>query len=181
MTYHTDTERAEFIQWCVNDGCTGDEMMAAHIWDNNYSEARAWEAARRAPVAPVPQKGWRYVPEVLTPEMKREFMDMLMDGIDIYMNSNEQIEIQTDAPRRIWKSILAAAPQPPEANPVELHQIKNAAPVQMPTPVGKVEDGGLKWHIPDRVYSLPVRYLQGTHKLYTEHQVLQLLATHGIK
>lgn len=72
------------------------------------------QAARRAPVVAVPQ-GWKLVPEVLTPEMKRECMDSLMDGIDIYMNSNEQIEIQTDAPRRIWKFLLAAAPQPPDA------------------------------------------------------------------
>lgn len=62
------------------------------------------------------------------------------------------------------------APQPPDA-----------APVQMPEPVAKIEGGSLKWHIPDTGYSLPVRYLQGTQMLYTEHQVRQLLAAHSIQ
>lgn len=62
------------------------------------------------------------------------------------------------------------APQPPDA-----------APVQMPEPVAKIEGGSLKWHIPDAGYNLPVRYLQGTQMLYTEHQVRQLLAAHSIQ
>lgn len=68
------------------------------------------------------------------------------------------------------RAALAAAPQPPEV-----------APVQLPEPIARIEGGSLKWHIPDSRYSLPVRYLQGTHNLYTEHQVRQLLADHGIK
>ena len=56
-----------------------------------------------------------------------------------------------------------------------------SAHVQLPEPVAKVERGGLKWHIPDSRYSLPVRYSQGTHKLYTEQQVRELLAAHGIQ
>lgn len=53
-------------------------------------------------------------------------------------------------------------------------------PVQLPEPLAKVERGGLKWHMPDSRYSLPVRYLQGTHKLYTEQQVRDILAQYGI-
>ena len=116
MTHHTDAELLRDIEEHMRKMWDA-RLLPAVCWPADLAQ-RLTQAVRRAPAAPVPQKGWRYVPEVLTPEMKREFMDMLMDGIDIYMNSNDQIEIQTDAPRRIWKSILAAAPQPPEAAPV---------------------------------------------------------------
>lgn len=59
-----------------------------------------------------PAPGWKLVPETLTDEMKREFMDLLMDGIDIYVNRHDQIEIQTDSPRRIWKQVLSVVPEP---------------------------------------------------------------------
>ena len=68
-----------------------------------------------APAAQVVPDGWTLVPVDLTPEMKREFMDLLMDGIDIYVNRRDQIEIQTDAPRRIWKAVLALSPAAPQA------------------------------------------------------------------
>ena len=38
-----------------------------------------------------------------------------MDGIDIYVNRRDQIEIQTDAPRRIWKAVFAISPAAPQA------------------------------------------------------------------
>ena len=47
------------------------------------------------------------------------------------------------------------------------------SPVVLPEPVAKVEDGGLKWHIPDSGYSLP--YVSGYENLYTEQQVRALL------
>ena len=77
--------------------------------------AQAIEAApaQAAPAAVAVPDGWKLVPVDLTPEMKREFMDLLMDGIDIYVNRRDQIEIQTDAPRRIWKAVLALAPSAP--------------------------------------------------------------------
>ncbi|EFI61304.1 MULTISPECIES: hypothetical protein [Comamonas] len=79
--------------------------------------AQAIEAApaQAAPAAVAVPDGWKLVPVDLTPEMKREFMDLLMDGIDIYVNRRDQIEIQTDAPRRIWKAVLALSPAAPKA------------------------------------------------------------------
>ena len=71
-----------------------------------------------APLVQAVPDGCKLVPVDLTPEMKREFMDLLMDGIDIYVNSRDQIEIQTDAPRRIWKAVLALSPAAP-AHPAE--------------------------------------------------------------
>lgn len=79
--------------------------------------AQAIEAApaQAAPAAVAVPDGWKLVPVDLTPEMKREFMDLLMDGIDIYVNRRDQIEIQTDSPRRIWKAVLALSPAAPKA------------------------------------------------------------------
>ncbi len=83
------------------------------------AEQAAWHAdldegrAQAAPAAVAVPDDWKMVPLDLTPEMKREFMDLLMDGIDIYVNRRDQIEIQTDAPRRIWKAVLALAPSAP--------------------------------------------------------------------
>lgn len=142
-------------------------------------EVKVLEPCRRAPAVPVPQKGWRYVPEVLTPEMKREFMDMLMDGIDIYMNSNDQIEIQTDAPRRIWKSILAAAPQPPEADHIPDTGKMVAAPVELPEPIYTMRVRGRLHEYTPALQAFELD--DGEHNLYTEHQVRQLLAAHSIK
>lgn len=71
--------------------------------------------SQAAPAAVAVPDGWKLVPVDLTPEMKREFMDLLMDGIDIYVNRRDQIEIQTDAPRRIWKAVFAISPAAPQA------------------------------------------------------------------
>lgn len=59
--------------------------------------------------------GWQAVPVDRTEEMKRAAMELLLDGLDIYVNGQDQIVIETDAPRRIWKAMLAAAPRPPAA------------------------------------------------------------------
>lgn len=57
---------------------------------------------------------------------------------------------------------LAAAPQPPEA-----------APVQMPEPVGcTTKRWGVAWN---------TSQIEAGSPLYTEQQVRQLLAAHGIK
>ena len=112
--------------------------------------AEAWN--RRAPVVPT--------------EITYEMSDA---GLNAYN--------QCTSPFRRTK--LAAAPQPQEAT-IKQQLTVEAAPVQLPEPVAKIEGGSLKWHIPDTGYSLPVRYLQGTQMLYTEQQVMQLLAAHGI-
>ncbi|MBS7349633.1 MAG: hypothetical protein KIG95_05655 [Comamonas sp.] len=108
--------------------------------------AEFWQAARRAQVVP---QGWKLVPVEPTQEMKRAGMS----------------ERHDDLSRSVYQAMLAAAPQPPEA-----------APVQLPEPWAishhnRVQYSNAAWHgeTPD-----------GT-KLYTEQQVRQLLADHGIQ
>ena len=88
-------------------------------------------------VLPEPDADYKLVPVALTPEMKREFMDLLMDGIDIYVNSRDQIEIQTDAPRRIWKAVLALSPVVPA------HTVEGV-------PAAQAGEVVYRWHALDR-------------------------------
>lgn len=156
MTASTEQERAEFEAVASDYGACPKaierDAKGNYLLMHTATGWMWWQAARRAQVV-----------HVNLSQADSEKM------IELVQSGNYQV-VQDDA-----------ALQPPEANPVELHQIKTAAPVQMPEPLARIEGGSLKWHIPDSRYSLPVRYLQGTHNLYTEHQVLQLLAAHGVK
>lgn len=172
MTHTAEQERAEFEAWWR--GYTKSTKSprfegGAYIFPAANTAWNTWQAARRAQVVPdaylVYAKGsTRYWVVTLNPD----------DVPEIY-KGGETVPLYRNA----------AAPQPPEAaqlddiGVVDMAQAvdsKEAASVQLPEPVAKIEGGSLKWHIPDTGYSLPVRYLQGTENLYTEHQVRQLLS-----
>lgn len=161
MTHNTDAERAEFEEWAIEDP----EIMAIedcfakcrytgeYVYQSVRIANRAWQAARRAPAAAVPQ-GWNLVPA------------------EPHTGSNYEAGLWS---RRNWDAALedqASAPQPPEA-----------APVQMPEPVGvaftfETEEGG---PIASQITSDATRLPMGWCRLYTEQQVRELLAAHGIK
>jgi hypothetical protein len=143
MTQSTEQERTEFHEWKLRDNPkykqTDDSMQDRRDW-------LVWQAARRAQVVP---QGWKLVPVEPTQEMKRAGMS----------------ERHDDLSRSVYQAMLAAAPQPPEA-----------APVQMPEPWAishhnRVQYSNAAWHgeTPD-----------GT-KLYTDQQVRQLLAAQARK
>lgn len=109
--------------------------------------AEFWQAARRAQVVPdaylVYAKGsTRYWVVTLNPD----------DVPEIY-KGGETVPLYRSA----------AAPQPPEA-----------APVQMPEPAGWIDDGGM-------VFWNDGRKPNDGEIIYTEQQVRQLLANHGIQ
>lgn len=54
------------------------------------------------------------------------------------------------------------------------------APMVLPEPVAVIENGSLKWKIPTGEYSIDVELIRGLYNLYTEQQVRELLAAHGI-
>ena len=167
MNAPTEKERAlanlRHLYQQMAGGQVKDSAQAKRIADGLLSPAIAKleQAARRDPAVPVTP---------VTDAMREAAEEAYMPFGDMHL---------------AIQAALAAAPQPPEvaqSNSAEFDGVKTkVAPVQLPEPVAKVEDGGLKWHIPDSGYSLPVRYLQGTHKLYTEQQVRELLANHGIQ
>lgn len=187
MTHHTDAERAEFELMRFAFESKGSEAYKAWLievrdgdsykpWDvvNDWrSWQTAWQAARRAPA--VPQE----------PTSKQVVLGagaLLGQPEHTADNRHPEWHSAVEKVRKVYLAMLAAAPQPPDGLKRENPATKpEAAPVQLPEPVAKVESGSLKWHIPSAGYSLPVRYLQGNHMLYTEQQVRQLLVNHGIK
>ena len=100
MTHTTDQERAEFEKW----------WSSPHIWGRGHKEAQwaSWQAARRAPAAPVPQ-GWKLVPSESTEEMARAFRanDAPHYFVMTTMRCNDFAER--------YRAAISAAPQPPEA------------------------------------------------------------------
>lgn len=177
MTQHTYSEqerlqREDFEQWSISTnqgydltrnqtGCmrTYEQDKTEHAW-RGFFHGWMQEAARRAAAVPT--------------EITYEMSDA---GLSAYNQCTSPFRRTKLA--AAFNAMLSAAPQPPEAT-IKQQLTVEAAPVQLPEPVAKIEGGSLKWNIPDTGYSLPVRYLQGTQMLYTEQQVMQLLAAHGI-
>ena len=157
MTAHTDQERAEFEAWAqsqwrgINLAWLIDFSKYADF-DTN-TKWLTWQAARRAPAVPVPH-GYRLVQvEPIT-------------GANYYNGLWS---------RRNWEAALedqAVAPQPPEA-----------APVQLSEPVANLwqhrETGRTRVVMPDAITDCDARW-QHVGALYTEQQVRQLLAAHGV-
>lgn len=176
---HTDAERADFEAWLAPEHSREKWHTGEYTDDTVYSMFAAWQASRRAQVVP---QGWKLVPEVADEKMQR--------AIAAQFNGTAREAIDA------WSEALAAAPQPPEAtvnqsltvdsaqlddtNVADIAQAvdsKEAAPVQMPEPWG-VAIGDRIWvgrppaHVPKIAEHEGLPLL----KLYTEHQVRQLLA-----
>ena len=199
MTHHTEAERAELLHALEESQSLLAAMLhesrpASEIQKQMEQNREAIDASRRAPAAPVPQ-GWKLVPIESTEKMQRAIAAQFCG------TASEALAA--------WYEALAAAPQPPEEPLVpsiavtpEMVEAANeaycpfgdmelalcaalqvapippgAAPVQLPDPVAEITFHSRKK--PD-VEWLVNSVVRGT-KLYTEQQVRQLLAAHGIK
>jgi hypothetical protein len=178
MTHDTDANRAEFeaayvsekLRIIGSDGSSDGEkaIRTIHLRRNangdydNSLEAHfawwAWQAARRAPAAPVPQ-GWKRVPVIPTDEMVDA---ACQDGINLNGRPVWKHTYDVQATWR-WQRMIAAAPQPPEAQ-ASVSNGTLAAPVELPEyGIDTANHAGIR--------------VRG----YTEQQVRELLAAHGIK
>lgn len=161
MTHHTDAERpwwrdrADEIELQVAQG----KMSATACYTQMV---QLLDADRRAPAAPVPQ-GWKLVPVKPTAQMKRAAQTADMD----HSPHSEWLKDEWKDKQRVWSAMLAAAPQPPEA-----------APVQLPEPqyflVNTVDSEAVS-----RVW-FDTKPQSGATPVYTEQQVRELLVAHGI-
>lgn len=188
-----------FAEWSeieLREGCMRPDSGSYRIdyariaWD-------AWQAARRAPAVPVPQIDPVHG-DCLPPigsrvfirhgrdddahacivtgyyawgdlngskHLHRVFVHLVYEGTD-----TKQARMLCDC-YATAEEALAAAPQPPEADmgiPISV-----AAPVRLPEPVGcTTKPWGVAWN---------TSQIEAGTKLYTEQQVRQLLAAHGIK
>ena len=157
----TDAERAEFDLMRFAFESKGSDIYKAWLievrdgdsyrpWDvvNDWINWQtAWQAARRAPAAPVPQ-GWR--------DLVKEARDNCMASIAEDGISHGRREYRKELLSRL-DAMLSAAPQPPVA-----------APVELPEPAGWIDDGGMVfWH--------DGRKPNDGEIIYTEQQVRDLL------
>lgn len=152
MTHHTDAELLP-CPFCgsadVRDYESGQGYTSAFCYacESEGAPAKTWDEAvqawnRRAPAAPVPQ-GWKVVPEAITDAM----LIALIEGAFCRVTNESAKDF-----RRAWAAALAAAPQPPEAAPVQLPEYG----------IDTANHAGIR--------------VRG----YTEQQVRELLAAHGI-
>lgn len=212
LTQTTDQDRAEFEAWAIS--CGADLTPAGfglYAKIETESAWQAWQTARRAPVVPVETLETEYASCLAqcrdafpVPDVNTELEGLWAAAMGCPLSVPEYIKA------------IAAAPQPPEANPVELHQIKTApvecacgdsypadsfgagfiaasgkcpncdaaevAPVQMPEPdfYGFRDYGECRINMCFTPQSCRDDGSFAT-AYYTEHQVRQLLAQHGIK
>ena len=174
MTHHTEAERAGFEEWRIDEirkhlpaQDNGDDYIRGvflrwskkhQIYQPHSEQIRweAWQAARRAPAAPVPQG-------------LREAAQAVVERWDTPLWKDVPATAVYIADLR---AALAAAPHPPEAT-VNQQLTVEAAPMQLPEPAGWIDDGGI-------VFWNDGRKPNDGEIIYTEHQVHQLLAAHGI-
>lgn len=153
MKHHTDAERADFEAWArsrypsidlTRDGGGYSKALAKDYWS-------LWQAARRAPTVPVP--------------LRKPTIDQVADAVGYHDSAWDCVD-----PSELIDAILmlAAAPKPPEA-----------APVQLPEPVAKIFFDRKCCEVSELPAWENLRPY-GTHELVSVHQVRELLADHGI-
>ena len=174
MTHHADAERAEFEAWAqsqwrgINLAWMIDFSKYADFGTN--TKWLTWQAARRDPAVPVPQFS----------RIAQKKLDYLLEageaitGYAIENKDGRRGAIDCHGFVYWWQD--AAAPQPPACNPSMQPELATySAPVQLPEPAA--------WVFKDRTWT-EIRAMAVDHggvPAYTEQQVRQLLAAHGIK
>ena len=124
------------------------------------------QAARRAPAAPVPQ-GWRLVPVEPTKEM-------IQRACDDHGYPGGSRWVYRDG----YRSMLATAPQPPEAAPVELPE--PAAWMLGCQTMGGDVGWKLSWSQSGAGVCHRISGKEHEMPLYTEQQVIDLLKSVGV-
>ncbi|MDH0495743.1 Lar family restriction alleviation protein [Comamonas aquatica] len=183
MTHHTEAEllpcpfcgtAAKAVNSYEDDDwrieCWNDECSCHGKRCQNRSDA-VFEWNRRAPGSPVPQ-GWKLAPVTPTKEQLRAG----------YWSGAGEIRLHEEWARKAsYERMLSAAPQPPEA-----------ATVQLPEPAGCVVYANGESHhwaanrecaelFASSERSIGAPYAFTFENLYTEQQVRELLAAHGIQ
>lgn len=163
MTHHTDAELLpcpfcgtaakavnsyEDDDWrveCWNDECSGHGKRC----QNRSDAVLAWN--RRAPAAPVPQ-GYKITEEQHVAAVKVLHRAAGVDGL----------------PQRMLDAMLAAAPQPPEADHIPGVGNMVAVPVQLPEAQAEVEVRSMKTYLDLSIHEWRDTLPDGTYNVYTD-------------
>ena len=155
--------------------------------------AEAWN--RRAPAAP------QTAP--ISDELPQGFISDVLTAAGLVRHGKQCKALADrlgDAIQKIWttsiaqRKAIAAAPQPPACNQSMQHELATySAPVQLPEPTAYLYHDAptLEDYIANERAGIPINsacigvkripHCRNETPLYTEHQVRQLLAQHGIK
>lgn len=188
MTQSIDAERSEFEGYALSVGLSlrtagfgyYEKLETCSAW-------AAWQAARRAPAAPMPKCKDRLLAALERAISAETALRQLIDeaGNDMTPGWEDRLSACIDR----GNELLAAAPQPPDSFQTEgglKSEIRttSTAPVQMPEPIAYLHECGKKPSLRTLEFSKVAIQLSSkgykSHGLYTEQQVRQLLATHGI-
>ena len=187
MTHHTDTERQAFEAVASDYGACPKaierDAKGNYLLMHTATGWMWWQAARRAPAVPVPQ-GWKLVPDAdnMTDEQAEAICNL--------------VSCCGGGAHEVYEAALAAAPQPPEAQG-SASNVTLAVRVQMPEPaefqvrIRPTWNANHHWTIWEKCTPEAAADYERTpllhewkyevRKLYTEQQVRQLLAAHGIQ
>lgn len=125
MTHSMDTERADFEAVASDYGecpkAIERDAKGNYLLMHTATGWMWWQAARRAPAAPVPQ-GWKLVPVEPTKEMLSQFDELFINGrvssfgeFLVSVPSHDcNIPVDSYTAKEIYDYMLTAAPQPPE-------------------------------------------------------------------
>ena len=163
MTHHTDAERAAFEAWAKSENMNIGSDCDGYIHADTAVASMAWQAARRAPAAPVPQE----------PTSKQIVLGagaLLGQPENTADNRHPDWHSAVTKARSVYLAMLAAAPQPPEA-----------APVQLPEPQAEIEVRSMKTYLDLSIHEWRDTLPDGAYNIYTEQQLRELLAAHGIQ
>jgi hypothetical protein len=168
MTHHTDAERALFEAVASDDGkwpkAIERDAKGNYLLLTTANGWMWWRAARRAPSVPD---------------------QSIIEAVDGWFARNTAIGGCSDKDVAELAAIFAAAPKPPEAaqsNSAEFDGIeKAAAPVQLPEPQAEIEVRSMKTYLDLSIHEWRDTLPDGAYNIYTEQQVRQLLANHGIQ
>ena len=177
MTHHTEADRA--MHECIGCGHLygTPAPLSCDCCNNPGNEYRPW-VARRAPAVPVPQSIEQMAVDryKVVPSHSSMFYPCAVVAGDgqqqLYIG--REVECKNIARKFTGAFLdgafvaLAAAPQPPEA-----------APVELPEPVYTMRVRGRMHDYTPTLSAFDLA--DGEHELYTEQQVRQLLSNHGIK
>lgn len=204
MTHHTDAERAEFEAWFEDNrlalirSMDQEELHAFNDMQPAYWFAwkSAWQAARRAPAAPVPQgydsgvqTGNRVTLAFDTQSNATAWFEKFCDDYDAAAGTKTiKLPIPANAApqppenQTTFQTEVGAAPQQPDGLMRENPATKpEAAPVQLPEPQAEIEVRSMKTYLDLSIHKWRDTLPDGAYNIYTEQQVRDLLAANGIK
>lgn len=204
MTTSTEQERADFErEWIESTGTYSPPKRSSngdYVYPGAYNAWKWWQAARRAPAVPVPQldlsdAGLTAIYKQANNEVGKarplttESIFRAMRAVAMLAAAPQPPEVVPDCltcnDHGAVGNILNAEPCPDctikrGTGCSVSNGETNAAPVQLPEPQAEIEVRSMKTYLDLSIHEWRDTLPDGAYNIYTEQQVRELLAAHGI-